>query len=249
MKKILYIDDNEVQIKSFTRSIDKQKFEVITETDPTKAIEVIKAQKPDLILLDIIMDHISGIEILEQIRKDESISDTPVIFLTNQTTDEVAKDASKLSALNIWEKTVVTPTELALRSGNYLRDGISESKKILLIDDESAMTEMYSRKLKHSGFDVYTTNDPKKAMAKALETKPDLILLDIMMPNMDGALVLKQIRSDQNLAKIPIVVLSNAIDLEQANNIKAVGGLAGMWDKSHLLPSTLALKVREMLSV
>lgn len=249
MKKILYIEDDKDQLSAFTRFIDKQKFIVLTESDPLKAIEVIIAQKPDLILLDIIMNNLSGLDILEQIRADKTIRDIPVIFLTNQTGEELAKDARRLGALTIWEKTKISPKTIAEKSDSYLREGEKNSKRILMIDDDQIATDMYSKKLVSYGFTVFVEHDPTLAYKRIIETNPDLVLLDIMMPKMNGAQVLAQIRSHEDMRYLPIVVLSSVADFDEIEPMKSAGGYTALWNKVNLVPSTLVLKIRDMLGV
>src|SRR5262245_37268436 len=83
--------------------------------------------------------------------------------------------------------------------------------KILIVEDDSAMREIVTHKLRTNGFDVVEAEDGKQGLAKAETEKPDLILLDLMLPEMDGFSVLEKIRGSQdaNFAKTPIIVLSN----------------------------------------
>ena len=249
MKKILYIDDDQDQILSFTRFIDKSKFQVVSETDALKALEVIKREKPDLILLDIIMNDMSGTEILQKMREDEEIRDIPVVFLTNSDPADVAKQADKLAALNVWEKTKVTPKLVAQKTDNYLRDTPKNGKKILLIDDDQFTTDLYGRKFERAGFEVFIERDPSKGAAKVEEVKPDLVLLDIIMPPMHGADVLKQIRKNPATKDTLVVVLSNSVDEpDDVAPFKDLG-VKAMWSKVYDVPSTIALKCRELLGV
>ena len=81
--KIMIVDDSSINIYMVERSLKKETdAEFITTTDPTKAIELIRDTHPDVILLDVMMPEISGLEILEELRKDKEYAHTPVIFLT-----------------------------------------------------------------------------------------------------------------------------------------------------------------------
>lgn len=81
-------------------------------------------------------------------------------------------------------------------------------KKILIVEDNQTLVEMYKEKLKVEGFSVATVMDGKKAIAK-IKQGADLILLDILMPGLNGFEILKKIQLDKNLKQIPVLVLTN----------------------------------------
>jgi len=97
-------------------------------------------------------------------------------------------------------------------------------KKILIIDDEIAFTEMVKLNLEESGrFHVRIENDSRQALQTAQEFSPDLILLDIIMPDIEGPDVAALFREDDQLSKIPIIYLTVTIRQDEA----------GEWDQSH----------------
>lgn len=83
-----------------------------------------------------------------------------------------------------------------------------QPKRILIVDDEPDVTELLSFRLRKEGYDVQAINDPLLIMGKAREFNPDLFLLDIMMPDLDGLKVCRMIRADRHLASVPIVFLT-----------------------------------------
>ncbi len=86
------------------------------------------------------------------------------------------------------------------------------AKKILIIDDDPLIVRMYERKLKADGYEVHLAFNGEEGLKKAKEVKPDLILLDILMPKLNGYETLKQIKADHKIAKIPIFVLTSLGD-------------------------------------
>ena len=79
---------------------------------------------------------------------------------------------------------------------------------ILLIEDDRDMRDLVARHLEHSGFDVQKAEDGIKGQALALQYSPDLILLDIMMPKLDGVETCKMIRKEYNLQDIPVIFIT-----------------------------------------
>lgn len=96
-------------------------------------------------------------------------------------------------------------------------------KKILLVDDDALVLELYRKKLAQGGFEVHTAGDGVEAIKKLSTLTPDFIVLDLMMPKLSGADVLKFIRAKPALAKIPVAVLTNAFMSDQARAVNALG--------------------------
>lgn len=88
-------------------------------------------------------------------------------------------------------------------------------KRILVVDDESDVTELLSYKLKREGYEVGVINDPLLIMGKAREFSPDLFVLDIMMPELDGLKICRMLRADSNLSAVPIIFLTARGETEE----------------------------------
>ncbi|MFH1643516.1 MAG: response regulator [Patescibacteria group bacterium] len=87
-------------------------------------------------------------------------------------------------------------------------------KKILLIEDEKILSEMYAQKLVQENFTVLTAFEPFGGLELARKEKPDLVLLDILLPNENGIYFLEQLSQDSKISNIPVVVFSNYDDIE-----------------------------------
>jgi two-component system phosphate regulon response regulator PhoB len=88
------------------------------------------------------------------------------------------------------------------------------SKRILVVDDEPDVTELISYKLRREGYDVAVINDPLEIMGKAREFVPDLFVLDIMMPELDGLKICRMVRADSKLKSVPIIFLTARGEVE-----------------------------------
>jgi DNA-binding response OmpR family regulator len=119
--------------------------------------------------------------------------------------------------------------------------------KILLVDDDKLMVNMYQGKFEDDGFDVAVAIDGKMGFDKALEFKPDLILLDILMPNVNGLEMLKTLKGNDATKKIPVILLTNVgggdEDVEKGLSLGAVAYLV----KAHYDPKDIVKKVKEIL--
>lgn len=92
-----------------------------------------------------------------------------------------------------------------------------DKKKILLVEDEPMIADMYATKFSLEGYDVVTAHDGAEGLAMAKSEKPDIILLDIIMPKLDGFATLKAIRDDASIKPAPVILLTN---LGQEDDIK-----------------------------
>ena len=101
---------------------------------------------------------------------------------------------------------------------------MADKRKILLIDDEYFLLEILKDRLEFHGYEVLTATDGKEGVEKALSEKPDLIFMDIMMPEMDGLEVTKLLRTKPEMKDIPIICLSalgRPADIESAKECGA----------------------------
>ena len=101
-------------------------------------------------------------------------------------------------------------------------------KKILLVEDDQGMRQLYQSVLSRAGFKVVLAENGKLGVEAAKSEKPDLILMDIMMPEMNGVEALKMIKSDKQLSKTPVIMLTNVASgsLETAKETLNLGALS-----------------------
>jgi DNA-binding response OmpR family regulator len=100
---------------------------------------------------------------------------------------------------------------------------MEKQKKILVVDDEPVLSDLLSSKLKEIGFAAIAAHDGDEGLKKALSERPDLILLDIIMPKMDGITMLKKLRQDAWGKTVPVIVLSNLNTAEAVERSLASG--------------------------
>lgn len=121
-----------------------------------------------------------------------------------------------------------------------------ERIKILLVEDDSFLVEMYTTKFELEGFDVVTAEDGSRGLELAQSENPDIILLDILMPKMDGFEVLDSLKKNAKTADIPVVLLTN---LGQKDDVKKgfEKGAVGYLIKAHFMPSEVVDKIKAIL--
>jgi CheY-like chemotaxis protein len=100
---------------------------------------------------------------------------------------------------------------------------VNEVKKILIVDDEAVLVDLLRNKISRQGFGVIEARDGEEGLQKALAEHPDLILMDIIMPKMDGITVLKKLRQDHWGKDVPVIILTNLNTAEAVENSIASG--------------------------
>ena len=98
------------------------------------------------------------------------------------------------------------------------------AKKILIIEDEKVLINLLQKKLTQEGYEISTALDGEEGLLEMKERKPDLILLDIMMPKMDGFKVMEEMAKDKEIKDIPVIIISNSgqpVEIERAQKLGA----------------------------
>jgi DNA-binding response OmpR family regulator len=119
------------------------------------------------------------------------------------------------------------------------------AKKILLVDDEPDLVEMVKMRLEVAGYEAITAYDGQEGLDKARKEKPDLIILDLMLPKMDGYKVCTMLKRDQRYMKIPIILFTARAQESDQKLGKEVG--ADAYITKPFEPQTLLSKIKELL--
>lgn len=119
-------------------------------------------------------------------------------------------------------------------------------KRILIVEDEEIMLDLLQRKLKTHGYEVLVARDGEEGLKLIKEERPDLIIMDLVMPKMDGFMVMEEIQKDEGLKKIPLIVVSNSGQPVEINRVKDLG--AKDWlVKTEFNPQELVEKIKNQL--
>jgi DNA-binding response OmpR family regulator len=125
---------------------------------------------------------------------------------------------------------------------------MANGKKVLIVDDDPFILDMYVLKFKDDGFNVEVAMDGKKAFEEAQAKQPDIILLDVIMPLMDGFEVLQKIKNDPSLKDTPVIMLTNLGQKEDMEKGMTLGA-ADYVIKAHFTPSEVVQKVKQVLKI
>jgi signal transduction histidine kinase/DNA-binding response OmpR family regulator len=202
-RRILVVDDEHNIVRVMRHILESEGYEVLEANSGKEALELAKSEHPDLMLLDVLLPDIDGFAVLEELRKDESLNDLPVVILSIL---EAKEESFRLGAQDYFNKPI-DRTKLLDTVQNLLGDANKEIK-ILVVDDDPNILRAIQQMLSHRGYRVVLARDGLEAVVRARDENPQLIVLDLYMPEMDGFEVIKRLRSWDETAHIPILVLT-----------------------------------------
>lgn len=119
-----------------------------------------------------------------------------------------------------------------------------QTKKLLIVEDEPILLEMYKDKFTKEGFNVFTAENGKSGLELASAHKPNIILLDLMMPVMDGKTMLRRLREIPEFKSVPVIVLTNAGDIENIKETQNFGDACDFLIKSNVTVDEIVKKVK-----
>ncbi|MBQ4242864.1 MAG: response regulator, partial [Lachnospiraceae bacterium] len=221
MEKILLVDDDEMSLMVTEMVLTEMKYEVKSVMSGAECIVSLKNDHFDLLLLDVELGDTNGIELLKQIREDPDIKDTKTVFLTVSSHREDMTEAVRLGALDFIRKPALPET--LIRS---VRDALSarEKETILAVDDEP-MNLMATEEIFGIRYHIRTASSGEEALREVEERKPELVLLDLHMPGMDGLEVMARIREIEGCENLPVVFLTADDDADTEAEIFKAGAM------------------------
>lgn len=121
-----------------------------------------------------------------------------------------------------------------------------KSHTVLIIEDDPFISDMYQTKLKNNGYQVFLAADGQTGLEIAQKKQPDIIILDLVLPKMDGFQILKRIKEDSRIKNIPVLILSNLGQKEKIDKGMKLGADAYLV-KSQFKPSEVLEKIKKLL--
>ena len=210
---LLVIDDDQTTHDIMQRGLSGQGVRVISASNGEDGLKKAHETCPDLITLDVQMQGMDGWEVLSKLKSDPALAHVPVIMLT------IVDEKKRGFSLGVSEY-MVKPADRNQLSGllsKYLdsADRRAGSNRLLVVDDDAAHRVRMAKILTEQGWTVHEAANGFEALEMLREVVPELIFLDLIMPEMNGFSFLAEIRKSREYCKIPIVVLTSK-DLTEA---------------------------------
>ncbi len=238
---LLIIDDDPHARELLRRTFSKEGYAVIEAADGERGIELALKQRPDAITLDVMMPGMDGWEVLSRLKADPATTDIPVIMIS--IIDDVNMGVA-LGASDYVTKPIDRDRLTAILS-RYTRDG--DVRPVLVVEDDAGTRQMLRRLLEKEGWAVAEAENGRVALERIDEVQPSLILLDLVMPEMDGFEFLDELRKDSGRQGIPTVVIT-AKDLTELERNRLNGGVEKVVQKSAYAREDLLAQVRDLVA-
>jgi PAS domain S-box-containing protein len=233
---VLVIDDDAAARDIVRRHLEKDGYRVATAPDGETGVRMARELIPVAITLDVMMPGMDGWSVLSEIKLDPALARIPVIMLT--ILDEKPLGLT-LGASGYLTKPVERSRLLEV-VGHFTSDS---STRVLVIEDDESTRDMVRRTLEGVGCTVVEAENGRVGLERLMESPPSLILLDLMMPELDGFGFLEQLRETSYGGKIPVVV-TTAKDLTHEDRARLNGGVERILEKGATLREEILLGLK-----
>jgi len=237
---VLVIDDDPAVRDLMQRFLAKEGFRVKGANSGEQGLELARELHPDAITLDVLMTGKDGWQILAALKADPTLAAIPVIMLTLVDDKNLGY---ALGAADYLTKPVEREQLLAVLQ-KYRR--LPNTAPVLVIDDDQTTRQMLRRILEKEGWPVVEARNGQEGLARIIEHTPGLVLLDLMMPEMDGFEFIEQVSQNSQLPKIPLVVVTSK-DLTTTEWEKLNLAMIKVFQKGSYSREELVFQVRELL--
>jgi signal transduction histidine kinase/DNA-binding response OmpR family regulator len=237
--RVLVVDDDAAARDLIGRFLAREGYDVAVASGGEEALRMARESRPDIITLDVIMPHVDGWTVLSELKEDPALSQVPVILLTM--TDD-RKLGYALGAAEFINK----PIDWELFSEVLHRYDVDRGAPALVVDDDPMARDMLKRALERESFTVVQAENGRVALERVEEMRPSLILLDLMMPEMDGFDFLAQLRRRPQWQSIPVVVVT-AKSLDSNDRARLNGNVARILQKGSYEREELLAEVRRLV--
>lgn len=276
MKKILIVEDDPMLVEIYQKKFSQDgSFEVLTASSGSETEKKIFGEKPDLVLLDLVLPEQDGFEILEKVRKDKSLDGTKIIIFSNLSQPEDKEKAKNLGADDFFVKSDFTPQQVVEKVKKHFPDlgektkpettkaaqgqeVISEkkedaktpigSKRILFFEAEKVFLDMFGSELKKAGFEVDEASNEEAGMEKVKNNNYGAILINSLIKEEEMPNLVEEIKKSDKNNQVPIIIIEEReIDAGEKEQLINIG-VTEIMDKRELIPSKLAKKIGEKIN-
>ncbi|MES2038170.1 MAG: response regulator [Pseudomonadota bacterium] len=225
----LIIEDDDQAAEVLRVQLESEGFRIVRANTAEAALTMAEQEHPDLITLDILLPGMDGWEFLEHFKQHPLFSSTPVVIIS------IVADRGRglsLGAAHVMQKPIARENlTTALSVLGFCNDPTAVQKTALIIDDDPKAVKLVTTQLDSFGYKTLAALGGQEGINMARQHKPDLIVLDLMMPEINGFDVVEALKSDTVTASIPIIVLT-AKQVTADDRIRLSGDVKKVMEKS-----------------
>jgi CheY-like chemotaxis protein len=220
---VLVIEDDPGAVRLLRTYLEGEGYEVVVAADGEAGIAAARANAPAAIILDVLLPGIDGWEVLRRLKTDATLRDVPVVVATVVDERNVAMG---LGAADYFLKPI-RPEALLARLAQYtFTTKVKQRRvKVLAVDDDPSARELVVEALRPAGFDIAVAASGREALELARDDPPELVICDLVMPDVDGYEVVDQLRSNPATQDATILILTGH-DLTDSDRARLNGKVA-----------------------
>ncbi len=200
---VLVVDDDPLVQELLRNYLVRLGYIVVIARDGEEGLKLARKIRPDAVLLDVNLPKMDGWTVLSELKQDSLFADIPVIMTSIENESEVGQ---LLGATDYLTKPV--NRDQVLQALRRYHIGDVSTALVMIVEDEPVTLELLATQVRNCGYRVFKAENGQVALEHLADKKPDLILLDLMMPVMDGFQFIQQLRSQAQWADIPVVVMT-----------------------------------------
>jgi CheY-like chemotaxis protein len=237
---VLVIDDDAIARELIADHLKAEGFSVATAAGGLEGLKLAKELRPTAITLDVMMPDLDGWSVLATLRQDAELADIPVIMIT--IVDEHRRGIA-LGAAGYLTKPI--DRERLHRLVNRFRAQVPPTR-VLVVEDDAVQRERMRGWLEGPQWTVREAENGREALKRIQENKPDVILLDLMMPEMDGFAVVAALQKEASWRDIPVIVITS-LDLDAKDRARLNSGVQSVLVKERFQPADLVERIRRLV--
>jgi PAS domain S-box-containing protein len=237
---VLIIDDDASASALVARQLVREGYRVRMASTGEDGLQLAREVRPDAITLDVLMPGLDGWSVLQRLKAEPELAGIPVVMIS--VLDEKPLGFS-LGASGYLTKPV-DRNALGELLGRVLPGGVAA--RVLIVEDDEVAREVLRRAVESEGYRVQEASNGRTGLECALREAPDLVLLDLMMPEVDGFEFLDGLRANPGTAGVPVIVVT-AQDLTPQDRLRLSGGVQHILEKQRLRGDELSGRLRELL--
>jgi PAS domain S-box-containing protein len=235
---VLVCDDDPALVEEFSRLLLSHGYRPIGVTDGASAVDLVVAEHPQAVLLDLMMPGTTGAQVLDALRSSATTRDIPVVVISGlgpEADESIARSTEGWLLKPVSEERLVKAVSIAV-------SGHEPGGSILLVEDDEDLAGVIATMLAHEGLDVAHASTASEAMLRGQDLRPDVIVLDMRLGDGDGGDVVAEFRRRGALAQTPLVVYS-AVDVDEARRGELQLGTTVFLNKGRTSPEELRDRV------
>ncbi|HEX9494319.1 MAG TPA: response regulator [Candidatus Limnocylindria bacterium] len=264
MARILIIEDEANNLDVARRIVRGAGHEALTATDGQSGLELARRERPDAVLVDLLLPKLDGWAVTRALREEPWAKKIPIIAVSALAM-EADRERAREAGCDAFVTKPYAPAELRAVLGRYFEPGTAPKVaprpaavvapgavdpterlgRVLVVDDEPANVELIVRRLSGNGYETITAANGHDAIAAAIKEQPDLILMDVMMPGLDGWQATRLLKGDPKTANIPVVFVTARDRPEDVAAGFEAGGI--MYVNKPVEPIELFARVRQAI--